>query len=158
MRRPQEDLGGCGLGWRAWAEPLMSSWGWGKWQEGGGAVPCGVSTDCTSLLTNEHLDHFQTPVTVTEETIIARLLLSQFHRVCFQQWSTKFCFIHSTLRSSTHPASHLFMHPSTHPSIHPFTLNSPIHPHSHSSTDLIISDPKEDRHLLHSSQEDTQRE
>ena len=108
--------------------------------------------------TDEHLDHFQIPVIVIEETIIARLLLSQFHRVCFQQWSTKFCFIHSTLRSSTHPASHLFMHPSTHQSIHPFTLNSPIHPPSHSSTDLIISDPKEDRRLLPSSQEDTQCE
>ena len=23
----------------AWAEPLMSSWGWGRWQEGGRAVP-----------------------------------------------------------------------------------------------------------------------
>ena len=82
----EETPGGPGWLWAgggAWVEPLMSSWGWGKWQEGGGAVPCGVSTDCTSLLTNEHLDHFQTPVTVTEETIIARLLLSQFHRVSF---------------------------------------------------------------------------
>ena len=83
MRRPQEDLRGCRLGWGAWAESLMSPWGWGKWQEGGGAVPCGVSTDCTSLLTDEHLDHFQTHVTVLEETVTARLLLNPFRRIRF---------------------------------------------------------------------------
>ena len=42
----------------------------------GRAVPCGVSTDCTSPLTDEHLDRFQTLATVLEKTIIAQLLLS----------------------------------------------------------------------------------
>ena len=45
-----------------------------------GSVPCGVSTDCTSPFTDEHLGHFQTRVTVLEETIIAQLLLNQFRR------------------------------------------------------------------------------
>ena len=57
--------------------------GWGKWQEGGDAVPCGVPTDCTSLLSDEHLGRFQTLVTVLEETVIARLLLNPFHRIHF---------------------------------------------------------------------------
>ena len=38
--------------------------GMGKVAEGGRAVPCGVSTDCTSPLTEEHLGSFQTHVTV----------------------------------------------------------------------------------------------
>ena len=42
----------------------------------GRAVPCGVSTDCTSPLTDEHLGRFQTLATVLEKTIIAQLLLS----------------------------------------------------------------------------------
>ena len=54
--------------------------GMGKVAEGGRAVPCGVSTDCTSPFTDEHLGHFQTRVTVLEETIIAQLLLNQFRR------------------------------------------------------------------------------
>ena len=41
----------------------------------GRAVPCGVSTDCTSPLTDEHLGRFQTLVTVLGKTIIAQLLL-----------------------------------------------------------------------------------
>ena len=44
------------------------------------------------------------------------------------------------------------------PGIDPLTLNSSIHPHIRSSTDPIISDPKEDRRLLCSFQEDTQHE
>ena len=82
MRRPQEDLGGCGLG-GGMGRPLMSSWGWGKWQEGGDAVPCGVPTDCSSLLSDEHLGRFQTLVTVLEETVTARLLLNPFRRIRF---------------------------------------------------------------------------
>ena len=70
-------------GWGAWAEPFMSSWGWGKWQKGGDAVPCGVPTDRTSLLSDEHLGRFQTLVTVLEETVIARLLLNPFRRIRF---------------------------------------------------------------------------
>ena len=62
---------------------MMSSWGWGKWQEEEGAVPCGVSTDFTSPLTDEPLDRFQTLVTVLQETLIAQLLLNPFRRVCF---------------------------------------------------------------------------
>ena len=42
----------------------------------GRAVPCGVSTDCTSPLTDEHLGRFQTLVTVLGKTIIAQLLLN----------------------------------------------------------------------------------
>ena len=42
----------------------------------GRAVPCGVSTDCTSPLTDEHLGRFQTLVTVLGTTIIAQLLLN----------------------------------------------------------------------------------
>ena len=48
-----------------------------------GSVPCGVSTDCTSPFTDEHLGRFQTLVTVLEETIFAQLLLNQFRRLCF---------------------------------------------------------------------------
>ena len=93
--------------------PLMSSWGWGKWQEGGDAVPCGVPTDCTSLLSDEHLGRFQTLVTVLEETVIARLLLNHFVEYVSHR-SISICFTHSMLRSSTHPASHLFIYLSTH--------------------------------------------
>ena len=100
----------------AWAEPLMSSWGWGKWQEGGDAVPCGVPTDCTSLLSDEHLGRFQTLVTVLEETVIARLLLNHFVEYVSHR-SISICFTHSMLRSPTHPASHLFIYLSTHPLI-----------------------------------------
>ena len=57
--------------------------GMGKMAGRRGAVPCGVSTDFTSPLTDEHLGHFQTLVTVLEETIIAQVLLNQFRRVCF---------------------------------------------------------------------------
>ena len=57
--------------------------GWGKWQEGGDAVPCGMPTDRTSLLSDEHLGRFQTLVTVLEETVIARLLLNLFRRIRF---------------------------------------------------------------------------
>ena len=96
--------------------PLMSSWGWGKWQEGGDAVPCGVPTDCTSLLSDEHLGRFQTLVTVLEETVTARLLPNHFVEYVSHR-SISICFTHSMLRSSTHPASHLFIHPSTHPLI-----------------------------------------
>ena len=60
-RTPDELLGGGGGGARA--------------------APCGVSTDCTSPLTDEHLGHFQTRVTVLEETIIAQLLLNQLRRI-----------------------------------------------------------------------------
>ena len=49
----------------------------------GRAVPCGVSTDCTSALTDAHLGRFQTRVTVLEETIIAQLLRNQLRRRCF---------------------------------------------------------------------------
>ena len=42
----------------------------------GRSLPCGVSTDCTSPLTDEHLGRFQTLATVLEKTIIAQLLLS----------------------------------------------------------------------------------
>ena len=56
--------------------------GMGKVAGGRGrAAPCGVSTDCTSPLTDEHLGHFQTRVTVLEETIIAQLLLNQLRRI-----------------------------------------------------------------------------
>ena len=57
--------------------------GMGKMAGRRGSVPCGVSTDCTSPFTDEHLGHFQTLVTVLEETIFAQLLLNQFHRICF---------------------------------------------------------------------------
>ena len=96
--------------------PLMSSWGWGKWQEGGDAVPCGVPTDCTSLLSDEHLGHFQTLVTVLEETVTARLLLNPFRRI-------RFSSEYKHLLYSFHAP---FTHPSSQPSVHP-----PVHPSTH---------------------------
>ena len=42
----------------------------------GRAVPCGVSTDCTSPLPDEHLGRFQTLATVLEKAIITQLLLN----------------------------------------------------------------------------------
>ena len=118
----------------AWAEPLMSSWGWGRWQEGGRAVPCGVSTDCTSPLTEDHLGRFQTHVTVR----MKQSLPSSYSINCVE-------YVSSTGVQS----SALFIPCSIHPpiqaaicsSIHPSLIHPSIHPTIHSLTQPIISDP-----------------
>ena len=79
----------------AWAEPLMSSWGWGRWQEGGQAVPCGMFTDCTPLLTDEHLVSFQTRVTVRRKQSLPSsysIDFVQYVSIILISWSVGFSF------------------------------------------------------------------
>ena len=127
MRGPQEDLCGCGVGWGAWAEPLMSSWGWGRWQEGGQAVPCGVSTDCTSPFTDEHLGCFQTRVTVRRKQS-----LPSSYSIDFVQYVSSIgvqssaLFIPCSGHPPNQPAICSSIHPPTNPSIHPH-INSSDH-------------------------------
>ena len=134
MRGPQEDLCGCGVGWGALAEPLMSSWGWGRWQEGGRAVPCGVSTDCTSPLTEDHLGRFQTHVTVR----MKQSLPSSYSINCVE-------YVSSTGVQSSALFIPCSIHPPIQPaicsSIHPSLIHPSIHPTIHSLTQPIISDP-----------------
>ena len=84
----------------------------------GRAVPCGVSTDCTSPVTDEHLGCFQTLATVLENTIIAQLLFNFIDYVSRIGVETSALFIpssvHPPIQPASQPASHLFMHPSTH--------------------------------------------
>ena len=134
MRGPQEDLRGCGVGCEAWAEPLMSSSGWGRWQEGGRAVPCGVSTDCTSPLTEDHLGRFQTHVTVR----MKQSLPSAYSINCVE-------YVSSTGVQSSALFIPCSIHPPIQPaicsSIHPSLIHPSIHPTIHSLTQPIISDP-----------------
>ena len=114
----------------------------------GRAVPCGVSTDCTSPLTDEHLGRFQTLATVLENTIIAQLLFNFIDYVSRIGVETSALFIPSSVHppsqpasqpaicscirpltnSSIHPSIHSLIHPSVHPSIH-----APVHTVSQSS-------------------------
>ena len=127
MRGPQEDLCGCRVGWGAWVEPLMSSWGWGRWQEGGRAVPCGVSTDCTSPLTDEHLGSFQTRVTVRRKQS-----LPSSYSIDFVQYVSSIgvqssaLFIPCSVHPPIQPAICSSNHPLTNQSIRPL-INSSDH-------------------------------
>ena len=131
MRGPQEDLRGCGVGWGAWEEPMMSSWG--RWQEGGQGVHCGVYTDCISPLTDEHLGHFQTRVTVRRKQSLPSSYSIKFVEYVSSigaQSSAVFipCSVHPPIQAGISSSTHSLIHPSIHPSIH-------------SLTHLIISDP-----------------
>ena len=111
----------------AWAEPLMSSWGWGRWQEGGQAVPCGMFTDCTPLLTDEHLVSFQTRVTVRRKQS-----LPSSYSINFVQYVSSIgvqssaLFIPCSIHPPIQPAICSSIHSLTNPSIHPF-INSSDH-------------------------------
>ena len=113
---------------------LMSSWGWGRWQEGGRAVPGGVSTDCTSPLTEDHLGRFQTHVTVR----MKQSLPSAYSINCVE-------YVSSTGVQSSALFIPCSIHPPIQPaicsSIHHSLIHPSIHPTIHSLTQPIISDP-----------------
>ena len=71
----------------------------------GRAVPCGVSTDCTSPLTDEHLGRFQTLATVLEKPIIAQLLFNFIDYVSRIGVETSALFIPSSVHPPSQPAS-----------------------------------------------------
>ena len=108
--------------------------GWGRWQEGGRAVPCGVSTDCTSPLTEDHLGRFQTHVTVR----MKQSLPSSYSINCVE-------YVSSTGVQSSALFIPCSIHPPIQPaicsSIHPSLIHPSIHPTIHSLTQPIISDP-----------------
>ena len=108
--------------------------GWGRWQEGGRAVPCGVSTDCTSPLTEDHLGRFQTHVTVR----MKQSLSSSYSINCVE-------YVSSTGVQSSALFIPCSIHPPIQPaicsSIHPSLIHPSIHPTIHSLTQPIISDP-----------------
>ena len=108
--------------------------GWGRWQEGGRAVPCGVSTDCTSPLTEDHLGRFQTHVTVR----MKQSLPSAYSINCVE-------YVSSTGVQSSALFIPCSIHPPIQPaicsSIHPSLIHPSIHPTIHSLTQPIISDP-----------------
>ena len=133
--------------------PLPRGWCWGRGMgrtpdellgmgkvagKRGQAVPCGVSTDCTSPLTDEHLGRFQTLATVLENTIIAQLLLNFIDYVSRIGVETSALFIPSSVHPPSQPASqpslyasiHSLIHPSIHPPTHPLP-NSSSHPSTH---------------------------
>ena len=100
--------------------------GWGRWQEGGRAIPFGVSTDCTSPLTDEHLGSFQTRVTVRRKQS-----LPSSYSINFVQYVSSIgvqssaLFIPCSVHPPSQPASHLFIHPPlTNQSIHPLVNSS----------------------------------
>ena len=133
MRRPQEDLHGCGVGWGAWAEPLMSSWGWGKWQEGGGLFLVG----CPQILPH--------PSLMSTKAISKHVSLFWRKQSLPSSYSINFVEYVSSIGVQS---SALFIPCSVYPpiqpavcsSIHPLT-NPSIHPPIHSLTHQIISDP-----------------
>jgi len=108
--------------------------GMGKWQEGGRAVPGGVSTDCTSPLTEDHLGRFQTHVTVR----MKQSLPSAYSINCVE-------YVSSTGVQSSALFIPCSIHPPIQPaicsSIHPSLIHPSIHPTIHSLTQPIISDP-----------------
>ena len=87
----------------------------GRWQEGGRAVPCGVSTDYTSPLTDEHLGSFQTHVTVRRKQS-----LPSSYSIDFVQYVSSIGVQSSALfiPCSVHPPIQPDSCPSNHPSIH----------------------------------------
>ena len=105
----------------------MSSWGWGRWQEGGRAVPCGVSTDCTLPLTEEHLGRFQTHVTVRRKQS-----LPSSYSIDFVQYVSSIgvqssaLFIPCSVHPPIQPAICSSNHPLTNQSIRPL-INSSDH-------------------------------
>ena len=108
--------------------------GWGRWQEGGQAIPFGVSTDCTSPLTEDHLGRFQTHVTVR----MKQSLPSSYSINCVE-------YVSSTGVQSSALFIPCSIHPPIQPaicsSIHPSLIHPSIHPTIHSLTQPIISDP-----------------
>ena len=107
----------------------MSSWGWGRWQEGGWAVPCGVSTDCTLPLTEEHLGRFQTHVTVRMKQSSPSSYSINFVEYVSStgvQSSALFipCSVHPPIQPDISSSIHPLTNPSLHPSIHPLTNSS----------------------------------
>ena len=108
--------------------------GWGRWQEGGRAIPFGVSTDCTSPLTDEHLGSFQTRVTVR-----MKQSLPSSYSINFVQYVSSIGVQSSALfiPCSVHPPSQ----PAICSSIHHSLIHPSIHPTIHSLTQPIISDP-----------------
>ena len=106
-----------GLG--AWAEPLMSSWGWRRWQEGGQVVPCGMSTDCTSPLTDEHLVSFQTRVTVRrKQSLPSSCSINFVQYVSSIGVQSSALFIPCSIHPHIQPAICSSIHPLTNQSIH----------------------------------------
>ena len=108
---------------------MMSSWG--RWQEGGRAVHCGVSTECTSPLTDEHLGRFQTRVTVRRKQSLPSSYSIKFVEYVSSigaQSSAVFipCPVHPPIQAGISSSTHPLTNPSLHPSIHPL-INSSDH-------------------------------
>ena len=108
---------------------MMSSWG--RWQEGGRAVHCGVSTECTSPLTDEHLGRFQTRVTVRRKQPLPSsysIKLVGYISSTGAQSSAVFipCSAHPPSQPAISSSTHPLTNPSLHPSIHPL-INSSNH-------------------------------
>ena len=106
---------------------MMSSWG--RWQEGGRAVHCGVSTDFISPLTDEHLGRFQTRVTVRRKQSLPSSYSIKFVEYVSSigvQSSAVFipCSVHPPIQPAISSSIHLLTNPSLHPSIHPLTNSS----------------------------------
>ena len=106
---------------------MMSSWG--RWQEGGWAVHCGVSTDCISPLTDEHLGRFQTRVTVRRKQSLPSSYSIKFVEYVSSigvQSSAVFipCSVHPPIQPAISSSIHPLTNPSLHPSIHPLTNSS----------------------------------
>ena len=106
---------------------MMSSWG--RWQEGGQAVHCGVSTDCISPLTDEHLGRFQTRVTVRRKQSLPSSYSIKFVEYVSSigvQSSAVFipCPVHPPIQPAISSSIHPLTNPSLHPSIHPLTNSS----------------------------------
>ena len=105
----------------------MSSWGWGRWQEGGRAVPCGVSTDCTLPLTEEHLGRFQTHVTVRmKQSSPSSYSINFVEYVSSTGVQSSALFIPCSVHPPSQPAICSSIHPLTNPSIRPL-INSSDH-------------------------------
>ena len=114
--------------------------GWGRWQEGGRAVPCGVSTDCTSPLTDEHLGSFQTRVTVRrKQSLPSSCSINFVQYVSSIGVQSSALFIPCSVHPPIQPAICSSNHPLTNQSIHPL-INSSDHLRSIEKTDAS-SDP-----------------
>ena len=106
---------------------MMSSWG--RWQQGGQGVHCGVSTDCISPLTDEHLGRFQTRVTVRRKQSLPSSYSIKFVEYVSSigvQSSAVFipCSVHPPIQPDISSSIHPLTNPSLHPSIHPLTNSS----------------------------------
>ena len=99
----------------------------GRWQEGGRAVPCGVSTDCTSPLTEEHLGRFQTHVTVRmKQSSPSSYSINFVEYVSSTGVQSSALFIPCSVHPPIQPAICSSNHPLTNQSIHPL-INSSDH-------------------------------